>query len=130
MDMPSALDPRKKPASVKVRVTTGEGIDIVWSDGHPSHYDFAYLRERCPCANCKDERARKSESGETAPAQISAVLPMFKPKLKARRAEVVGHYAIQLEFNDGHSAGIFSYDLLRTMCPCAECAREFRSPEL
>ena len=52
---------------------------------------------------------------------------MFKPKPKARRAEAVGHYAIQLEFNDGHSAGIFSYDLLRTLCPCAECAREFRT---
>ncbi|HXN65524.1 MAG TPA: DUF971 domain-containing protein [Candidatus Acidoferrales bacterium] len=125
--MPAAIDPRKKPASVKVHISTGEGMDIVWSDSHASHYDFAYLREHCPCANCKDERARKAESREAAPPKISGALPMFKPKPKARRAEAVGHYAIQLEFNDGHSAGIFSYDLLRTLCPCAECAREFRT---
>jgi len=39
----------------------------------------------------------------------------------------VGNYAIQINFTDGHSTGIFSYDYLRLMCPCADCAREFRS---
>jgi DUF971 family protein len=39
----------------------------------------------------------------------------------------VGHYALQIDFTDGHSAGIFSYDYLRTICPCAQCALSFRS---
>ena len=47
--MPIPLDPRKKASDVKIHVKTGAGVDIVWADGHASHYDFAYLREECPC---------------------------------------------------------------------------------
>jgi DUF971 family protein len=52
---------------------------------------------------------------------------MFKPKLTAKSAHAVGNYALQIDFNDGHTAGIFSFDYLRTICPCQECAREYRS---
>jgi len=54
---------------------------------------------------------------------------MFKPKPKARAAHPVGNYAIQIEFTDGHNTGIYSYDYLRTICPCEACAREFRAAE-
>ena len=126
--MSAVTDLRKSPTTVRVHVTTGTGVDIAWADGHSSHYDFIYLREHCPCANCKDERSRRGDSEPAASAANHAsVLPMFKPKPKARRAEVIGRYAIQLEFTDGHSAGIFSYDYLRMICPCEVCAREFRT---
>jgi DUF971 family protein len=126
--MPLPLDERKKPTSLKVHVSTGAGVDVTWSDGHASHYDFVYLREQCPCALCDDERKKKaavtsSIGGGSAPA----VLPMFKPKPRARAAAAVGNYAIQIEFTDGHSTGIYSFDYLRTICPCDACAREFRS---
>jgi DUF971 family protein len=127
--MPLPLDHRKKPASVKVHVTTGAGVDITWSDGHASHYDFTYLREQCPCALCNDERIRKGAVAGVASGRSTAVLPMFKPKPKARAAAAVGNYAIQMEFTDGHSTGIYSFDYLRTICPCDACAREFRSGE-
>ena len=127
--MPLPLDHRKKPASVKVHVTTGAGVDITWSDGHASHYDFTYLREQCPCALCNDERIRKGAIAGAASGGGTAVLPMFKPKPKARGAAAVGNYAIQMEFTDGHSTGIYSFDYLRTICPCDTCAREFRSGE-
>jgi len=42
---------------------------------------------------------------------------MFKPKPRAQSATQVGNYAIQINFTDGHSTGIFSYDYLRLMCP-------------
>jgi DUF971 family protein len=47
---------------------------------------------------------------------------MFKPKARATAATQVGNYAIQISFSDGHSTGIYSYDHLRSICPCAECA--------
>jgi DUF971 family protein len=133
--MPIPIDERRKPASVKVHVSSGAGVDIVWSDSHASHYDFAYLREGCPCAMCNDERekkrARKEDDQQTAPPLSSPLLPMFKPKLTARAAHAVGNYALQIDFNDGHTAGIFSFDFLRTICPCPDCAREFRTdPDL
>ena len=138
--MPIPIDARRKPASVKVHVSSGAGIDITWADNHSSHYDFAYLREECPCAMCNDERMKKATGQQKdkqlkkdnpslvpAPALSSPLLPMFKPKLTAKSAHAVGNYALQIDFNDGHATGIFSFDFLRTICPCRECAREFRT---
>jgi DUF971 family protein len=124
--MPIPIDPRKKASNVKLHVSTGAGVDITWADGHESHYDFAYLREECPCATCNDERGKKQTFAAAAPAS-SAVLPMFKPKPRAQSATVMGNYAVQIRFSDGHSTGIYSYDHLRSICPCAECAKAFRS---
>lgn len=124
--MPLPIDTRKKPTEIQVHVSTGAGVDITWSDGHRSHYDFAYLREHCPCATCNDERAKKAAlAGATGGAP--SPLPMFKPKPRARTAQAVGNYAIRIDFTDGHATGIFSYEYLRTICPCDACAREFRS---
>jgi DUF971 family protein len=124
--MPLPIDPRKKPTAVKIHVKTGAGVDITWADGHESHFDFPYLRDNCPCATCNDERGKKQAFAGSSPAP-SAVLPMFKPKPRAQSATQVGNYAIQINFNDGHSTGIFSYDYLRSMCPCPACAREFHN---
>jgi DUF971 family protein len=116
------MDLRRKPASVKIHVSNGAGVDIIWADGHASHFDFAYLRDECPCATCSDERIKKVGLGEASPAFASSpVLPMFKPKARAQSATAVGQYAIQISFSDGHSTGIYSYDHLRSICPCAEC---------
>jgi DUF971 family protein len=138
--MPIRIDARRKPASVKVHVSSGAGVDITWADNHSSHYDFAYLREECPCAMCNDERLKKAAGQQkdmqlkkenaslaAAPAVSSPLLPMFKPRLTAKAAHAVGNYALQIDFNDGHATGIFSFDFLRTICPCEECAREYRA---
>jgi len=119
--MPIPFDARKKPIAVKIRVSTGEGADITWSDGHTSHFDFPYLRDLCPCALCNDERQKKSPMG------ASTALPMFKPKVTARAARAVGNYAVQIDFSDGHTTGIFSFEHLREICPCEGCGSEFRS---
>ena len=124
--MPVPIDSRKKPTDVKIHVSTGAGVDITWADGHASHFDFAYLREECPCATCNDERARKQSFAVAGPA-AAAALPMFKPKPGAKAATAVGNYAIQITFTDGHATGIYSYDQLRTICPCPECAKTFRA---
>jgi DUF971 family protein len=124
MKMPIPLDVRKKPIGIKVHASTGQGVEITWSDGHASRYEFAYLRQHCPCAVCNDERTRKESLTGTSP---TAVLPMFKPKVTAKSAKAVGNYAIHIEFSDGHSTGIYSFDHLREICPCEECGREFRA---
>ena len=120
--MPIPIDLRGKPASVKIHVSSGAGVDIAWADGHTSHFDFAYLREHCPCATCNDERAKKETLAQVAPAfAASPALPMFKPKARAQSAQAVGQYAIQISFSDGHATGIYSYHLLRSLCPCGSC---------
>jgi DUF971 family protein len=47
---------------------------------------------------------------------------MYKATLKMLKVEPVGGYAVQIHWNDGHSAGIYSWEHLREICPCAECA--------
>ena len=126
--MPTPIDPRKKPISIKVHVSNGTGVDITWADGHSSHYEFAYLRDECPCATCNDERGKKEAFKSLSTGFVSSpVLPMFKPKPRAQAATQVGNYAIQISFTDGHSTGIYSYEHLRSICPCAECAKAFRT---
>jgi DUF971 family protein len=122
--MPIPIDIRKKPIEVKIHVSTGVGVDITWSDAHSSHYDFAYLREHCPCATCREGHGKREED---PPAVSASAFPMFQPKITARAAAAVGTYAIQIEFTDGHTAGIYSFDHLREICPCDACAREFRA---
>jgi len=124
--MPIPIDTRRKPTSVKIHVSSGAGVDIAWSDGHASHYDFTYLREHCPCATCNDEREKKKAFSAAVPA-APAALPIFKPRPRAQAATSVGNYAIQISYSDGHGTGIYSYDYLRTLCPCAECEKEFRA---
>jgi prepilin-type processing-associated H-X9-DG protein len=119
------IDQRRKPTAIKIHVKTGAGVDISWADGHASHFDFPLLRENCPCATCNDERGKKEVAIEIAPPS-SPLLPMYKPKARAQSATQVGNYAIQISFNDGHATGIYSYEYLRMLCPCEECARQFR----
>jgi DUF971 family protein len=98
------------PATIDISKSTG--VTIEWTDGHRSHYELQYLRDRCPCANC-------AKSERKAPA----ALPMFKPRAKIEDVEQVGRYALRFFWNDGHSTGLYSYEQLREICPCPECAR-------
>ncbi len=110
------------PKAVNVHLSTGQGMDITWKDGHQSHYTFQYLRDACPCAMCDQERVKTDrEPGEPEKPKPGA-LPMFKAAPKPDTASGVGKYAIQFHWNDGHEHGIYSWDFLRAFCPCAECA--------
>lgn len=115
-----AIDPK----SVKVHLTTGEGMEIDWKDGHRSTYTFKFLRDACPCALCDDERAKSGRKAGAAERPAPGTLPMFKPAVKALAAEAVGKYALKFSWNDNHDLGIYSWAFLREVCPCAECAEK------
>jgi len=109
------------PKSVRVSLTTGEGVDIEWKDGHRSHYSFVFLRDACPCALCDEERGKAGRDPGVAAKAAPGTLPMYKPAVKALSAEGVGKYAIKFHWNDGHELGIYSWQFLRDWCPCEEC---------
>lgn len=97
------------PLKVK-RLSPGE-LRIHWADGHQTRHVAPRLRGLCPCASCKDEMTG-----------IRIVLPIHIPDdLEFRTIELVGHYALQFDFSDGHRTGIYSFDYLRELCPCEEC---------
>ena len=70
-----------------------------------------YLRRACRCAGCINEW-----SGERIqkPEQVS-------PDVKPLSIDPVGRYAIHIDWSDGHTSGIYSFDHLRDICPCKEC---------
>ena len=104
-----------KPVPKNIKLAGGnDALTVKWSDGHSSAYPYRYLRDKCPCATC---------GGAGLPKQAASPFPMFGAKpLKPERAELVGRYAVQIHWSDRHSTGIYSFDYLRQICPCPECA--------
>ena len=67
-------------------------------------------------AGCIDEAQARPRR------ELVGRLPMLGIKpLKPERAELVGRYALQIYWNDGHSTGIYSFDYLRNLCSCPQC---------
>jgi len=109
------------PKSVKVHLSTGEGVAIEWKDGHLSQYAFPFLRDSCPCALCDEERSKSNREPGEPPELAPNELRIFKASAKPVSAEGVGKYAIKFKWNDGHDLGIYSWQWLRDICPCEEC---------
>ncbi|MCH7664691.1 MAG: DUF971 domain-containing protein [Acidobacteria bacterium] len=92
------------------RLAESRELRLVWSDGHQAEYPYDYVRGYCPCAGCQ---------GHT-PSEIR-----YKPPAAAVepwRIEPVGNYGISIQWSDGHATGIYRFDFLRQICPCAPCS--------
>ena len=109
------------PEKVRVLLTEGKGLEIDWRDGHRSAWGFARLREACPCATCVEEREQQGRKPGQPKPKPASVLPMYTPPAKPKSAQAVGRYAIQFNWLDGHSGGIYSWEYLRRVCQCGEC---------
>ena len=102
-----------------IAISKSKGIKIDWKDSHHSEYALGYLRDECPCATCTG--AHGTEPQKSSYAAPANPFQMFTPTLKMNGVEEVGHYAIKIQWSDGHNTGIYSYDHLRKICPCPEC---------
>lgn len=81
-------------------------VRITWADQRECHYKAADLRRSCPCAQCVNEW-----TGER----------MLKPEtineeLEISNLSLVGRYAINFRWSDGHETGIYSFRYLRELC--------------
>jgi DUF971 family protein len=109
------------PAKVRVKKTEGTGVEIDWKDGHASAWNFAWLRNACPCATCNEERTHaKRQPGEAKP-KAAGLLVMYEAPARPLEVTPVGRYALRFKWSDGHESGIYSWDYLRRVCQCAEC---------
>lgn len=88
-------------------------ITFKWPDGHETVYPARALRLSCRCAHCIEEM-----SGEALldPATVSE-------SIRAKRIDLIGQYAIQIGWTDGHDSGIYNFRDLRAKCPCDTCAQ-------
>jgi DUF971 family protein len=91
-------------------------MTIEWRDGHTSHWSFAWLRAACPCATCHEARDAEGRAPGIAKAKPSSLLPMYEAPPRPNDVEPVGKYALRFRWNDGHEAGLYSWDYLRNVC--------------
>ena len=94
-----AIEPRE------IKQEGDAGLRITWADGHVSQFEAAGLRRACPCAQCVNEwtgqRVLKPES--------------VAEELTINDLSLVGRYAINFRWSDGHDTGIYSFRYLREL---------------
>ncbi|HEY2584628.1 MAG TPA: DUF971 domain-containing protein [Tepidisphaeraceae bacterium] len=105
------MTPQTTPTRLNLK--KDEKLEIDWQDGHRSVYKISYLRSMCPCAQCKalkeEQRQRKS---------LLRILPgNYSKPLAATNAELVGNYALRIDWSDQHGSGIYSFEYLREISP-------------
>lgn len=92
----------------KIQVV-GKEIAILWEDGSESYCLMEKLRANSPSAETKGEtdllgrRIGGSDQTDFSGVQVTGW-------------DLVGGYAVQFNFSDGHNTGLFSYELLRELC--------------
>lgn len=109
---------RAGPRPVSLRREGDQRLVIEWSDGHSSVHTWQRLRERCPCAICREEAGRPTDPFRILTPQELAPRPPLAPAA----VMPVGHYAYKVVWNDGHDTGIYTLEALRELCECPACA--------
>jgi DUF971 family protein len=96
----AATEPRQ------IRQADDFTVQIIWADDKECNYIAADLRRACPCAQCVNEwtgeRVLKPET--------------VTDELQIRDLSLVGRYAINFRWSDGHETGIYSFRYLRELC--------------
>lgn len=80
-------------------------VSITWSDDSRTVYSATGLRRACPCAGCIDEWTGKKILRDDD----------VDDALSFSHISIVGRYALNFHFSDGHDTGIFSFAYLRSL---------------
>jgi len=119
---PAALsDDARRPTAIHAD-REARTLAITWADGHSTTYDFLSLRWLCPCAYCRGEAG--------LPGWLDSAPTLTPEQTRMTDIALVGQYAVQPTWGDGHQTGFYTYELLRGACTCDAClARRATDPE-
>jgi DUF971 family protein len=97
-----------------------DGLLIEWAEGetHRAFYPARLLRLACPCAGCVEE-----VSGQ--PLLDPAEVP---EDIRPVSIALVGSYGLRIQWSDGHSTGIYTFEQLLHHCPCEACTERRSRP--
>jgi ATP-binding protein involved in chromosome partitioning len=91
-----------------------DGILIEWQEGtHEGFYLARALRLACPCAACVEEMSGRPLLD---PARVAE-------DVRPLSVALVGAYGLRINWSDGHSTGIYTFEQLHVLCPCSQCAQ-------
>lgn len=97
------------PRPVALKMAPDQRVSISWNDGQTRLYAARELRDRCPCATCREKRS--APEAPANPLQVLSVAEVAPVRVTGMRP--VGQYAYAISFSDGHDTGIYTFDLLR-----------------
>jgi DUF971 family protein len=100
------------PKGITLNKTEGY-LEIQWNDGDTCHYPLSHLREACPCVECRGGHERMGR--EYDPEDILKLIP--RRSYGVSDMQLVGNYALQPIWDDGHQTGLYTWEYLRRLCP-------------
>jgi len=92
----------------------GDELAIAWNDGTESFFKLEMLRRTCPCAACGGE---PDVLGNVSSRQRG--ITYTDKSFQLVGFDLVGGYALQPRWEDGHSSGIYSFTYLRRLAQAA-----------
>ena len=105
------MTPQTTPLRLDLKKT--ERLEVDWPDGLKSVYPLSLLRSQCPCAVCKNQREEQSKR-----KTLLNILPgNYSGDIHVLAAELVGNYALRIDWSDNHGSGIYSFTYLREISP-------------
>jgi DUF971 family protein len=87
---------------VLIEPSTPTEMFIEWNTGEAFAVPYLEMRYHCPCAGCIDEH-----TGHRT-IQKDSISPTVRPT----QVQLIGRYAIQVDWSDGHNTGMFHFDRL------------------
>jgi DUF971 family protein len=108
------MQQKSLPAGITLNKNEGF-LEIRWNDGETCTYPLDHLREACPCVECRGGHERMGR--EYDPDNILKLTP--KRSYKVNDLQLIGNYALQPIWDDGHQTGIYTWEFLRRICPPA-----------
>jgi DUF971 family protein len=93
----------KRPLGIKLHKRSRE-LELEYAGGERYSLPCEYLRVYSPSAEVRGHGAGQE------------VLQTGKLKVGIEAIKPVGHYAVQLVFDDGHDTGLYSWDYLYELC--------------
>jgi DUF971 family protein len=86
----------------------GNELALAWNDETESYFNLEFLRRACPCAACGGE---PDVLGDVSRPHVTYTDKSFQ----LVGFDLVGGYALQPRWADGHSSGIYSFTYLRRL---------------
>ncbi len=100
------------PTNIVLEQSAGT-LTIEWSDGRTCAYPVGPLRMACPCAECRGGHEKMGRQYD--PTNLLDLIPV--QHYAVDQLELVGNYALQFFWNDGHNSGLYTWDYLHRLCP-------------
>ena len=87
----------------KIGIKDKQYLVINWSDNSATQIKLSNLRKKCPCAVCVSEKEKHGKK----------YIPIYSlDETTISQIDMVGNYAVNIIWKDGHNTGIYEFDQL------------------